>query len=383
MQEPNGQSAAELELRSLYRLPRSIPQLDRLRGLAILLVLMNHTKKAAPQYFDGILRQGWIGVDLFFVLSGFLITGILWESRGEKGYFKRFYVRRILRIWPVYLIILFLVFAIVPLIRHLSGLSAGTLLGEPYGVWAYLLFIQNLLGPALYYSPLLSITWSLAIEEQFYLVWPAILRICRRLIILPILLAGLSAAPLIRLIARHHGVSDIVIYICPFTHYDGLLCGAFVAIWLRSATPKRMTLLLAGSALMIAGVSLFLSIQAFFTTNVPCFPLLYTAVAIFSTGLLLIALVSENTGKQLHRLFFMNGTLAFFGFISYGLYLYHFSIMHISLSYNLAARLDRWHHPSMTAGLMAAGGLGLSILVAWVSRVTLERAALSKKSLFV
>jgi peptidoglycan/LPS O-acetylase OafA/YrhL len=241
MQEPNGQSAAELELRSLYRLPRSIPQLDRLRGLAILLVLMNHTKKAAPQYFDGILRQGWIGVDLFFVLSGFLITGILWESRGEKGYFKRFYVRRILRIWPVYLIILFLVFAIVPLIRHLSGLSAGTLLGEPYGVWAYLLFIQNLLGPALYYSPLLSITWSLAIEEQFYLVWPAILRICRRLIILPILLAGLSAAPLIRLIARHHGVSDIVIYICPFTHYDGLLCGAFVAIWLRSATPKRMT----------------------------------------------------------------------------------------------------------------------------------------------
>jgi peptidoglycan/LPS O-acetylase OafA/YrhL len=367
--------ATTLDLRSKYQLPRSIPQLDRLRGLAILLVLLNHSDHIAPRILDGFFAQGWIGVDIFFVISGFLITGILWDSRGNERYFRRFYARRILRIWPVYLLILFLAFCIIPLWRWSSGGLALNIPKEPIGIWAYLLFIQNLFGGLLFLSPLLGVTWSLAIEEQFYLVWPVVMRFASRRVALPCLLAGFLAAPFIRIWAIHRGISQVAIYYHPLTHYDGLICGAFVALWLRSAMPMRKTLLLAGIALLLSGLTLDVAIQ-------PLSVLEFTAVALFSTGLLLVALVSENAGRLLHRIFFMNKTLAFFGFISYGLYLYHFSILRFAMSDRLAAKFDRWHHPSLTGGIMAVCGFGLSILIAWISRVTLERAALSKKGIF-
>jgi peptidoglycan/LPS O-acetylase OafA/YrhL len=102
-----------LALNSEYQLSRAIPQLDRLRGLAILLVLICHAASVLPDPFAGLARQGWVGVDLFFVLSGFLITGILWDTRESKRYFGRFYGRRVLRIWPVYLLLLTLAFLII------------------------------------------------------------------------------------------------------------------------------------------------------------------------------------------------------------------------------------------------------------------------------
>jgi peptidoglycan/LPS O-acetylase OafA/YrhL len=375
-------SAIALKLRSEYQLPKVIPQLDRLRGLAILMVLICHVRGVIPHAVNEIAEQGWVGVDLFFVLSGFLITGILWEARESKVYFLRFYERRVLRIWPAYLLLLLFAFCILPVLRRFLGGLILSVPSESLGLWAYLLMIQNLFASQFILSHILPATWSLAIEEQFYLVWPAVIRRASLRVVLPCLFAGFLVAPFLRLWAAYQGFSRISVYYNTLTHYDGLLCGAIVAIWLRSARPKRSTLLIAGVVLFFAGFALFLPIHPSAAAGQDWSPLVVTSVALLSTGLLLAALVSENLGSFLHRFFFMNRTLSFLGFISYSLYLYHFPILQFTMSARLVARLDWWHHTSLTRYLLVICGVGLSVLMAWISRVTLERAALSKKGIF-
>jgi peptidoglycan/LPS O-acetylase OafA/YrhL len=243
--------------------------------------------------------------------------------------------------------------------------------------------IQNLFAKSLRTSIILVVTWSLAVEEQFYLVWPAVIRHASRRLALPCLFAGITLSPFLRIWATHSGISEIAIYYNPLTHGDSLLCGSAVAIWLRSARPRRRTMLLAGSALLLAGVVLFIPIRPLHeVTAGPWSPFVFTAVAMISTGLLLVALVSENTGPLLHGFLFMNRPLAFLGFISYSLYLYHPTFLRLIVSKELLERMDRWHHPNLTQFLLSVFGLGLCILAAWISRVTLERFALAQKGIF-
>ena len=375
-------SAQSLTLNSPYELPQKIPQLDRLRGLAILLVLICHVGPVLPAPLSSVALQGWIGVDMFFVLSGFLITGILWDTRDGKRYFRRFYGHRVLRIWPAYTLLLLFAFCIVPILKGTVGGLALQVRKEPLGLWAYLLMIQNLFPKLLASSMILHATWSLAIEEQFYLVWPAVIRYLSRRVALPCLLAGILIAPCLRIWAMSLGFPQVAIYMNPLTHGDGLLCGAIIAIWLRSARPKRGTLLIAGAGLLLTGLALFLVLNPTHIISRYCSPLVYTAVAILSSGLLLVSLVSENTGGFLHRFFFMSGTLSFLGFISYSLYLYHGFAVLLGINEKFLRMLNLWHHPGLTQSLMLTVCLGVSILLAWTSRVTIERYALSKKSIF-
>jgi peptidoglycan/LPS O-acetylase OafA/YrhL len=363
-------------------LPAKIPQLDRLRGLAILLVLFCHVAPALPAACYTWAIRGWIGVDLFFVLSGFLITGILLDTRDDKRYFGRFYGRRVLRIWPAYTLLLVFAFCVIPLLKAtVSGLTLQVR-PEPIGLWAYLLMIQNFFAAPLGSSVTMQATWSLAIEEQFYLVWPVLIRYAPRWVVLSCLLASLILAPCIRIWAMSLGVSQIAIYMNPFTHGEGLLYGALVAICLRVAKPARRTMLYAGVALFSMGLVLFVLLNPNHITNIYNSPFVFTSVALFSTGLLLVALVSENLGRFLHRFFFMNRTLLFLGFISYSLYLYHGFVILLCVNQKLVNRLDLLHDPRLTEVLMVAFGLGLSILLAWISRITIERTALSWKSIF-
>ncbi|MGD0830789.1 MAG: acyltransferase [Terracidiphilus sp.] len=359
-----------------------IPQLDRLRGLAILLVLANHIGTIVPSALSVVLGQGWLGVDVFFVLSGFLITGLLWDARATTNYFVPFYGRRVLRIWPAYIVVLILAFCILPLFRRTLGGAFLDVHQQSLGLWAFLLMIQNFFATRLFLSPILVVTWSLAIEEQFYLVWPFVIRYASRAVALPGLFAALLIFPVLRVMAIHRGIPQLAIHANPLTHGDGLVCGAIIAIGLRSAKPKRRTLLVAGITLFAVGFGLFLLLRPHDLSTLYCSPLLYTDVALLSSGMLLVALVSENAGHILHRFFFMNRTLAFLGFISYSLYLYHFFILRSAARVALMASVDRWHHPRLTLCLMEAIAVSVSILLAWLSRVTLERAALSRKHLF-
>jgi peptidoglycan/LPS O-acetylase OafA/YrhL len=197
--------------RSAYR----VPELDGLRGFAIALVIVCHyvgNAGHAPLGFwtDRVLSAlsvGWSGVDLFFVLSGFLIGGILIEVRGSPHYFRAFYMRRVFRILPIYYLWILLYAAVVlAMLAFFPGrsiVSASDLLRVPY----QLLFLQNIfIGMASFPWTWFVVTWSLAVEEQFYLVAPVLIRFASRRVLVRILIAVICLAPVIRfLIYRSTG----------------------------------------------------------------------------------------------------------------------------------------------------------------------------------
>ena len=168
-----------------------LPVLDGIRGMAIVLVLFHHcTDMAVVTGVDKaatlFLHWGGFGVDLFFVLSGFLITGILADTRGHRSFFKSFYARRVLRIFPLYYAICLFSFVVLP---NLGPLLAGAV-GEGtaqtiqtkldrFGTvgadqWYYWTYLSNFVAAKVnaWRHGILDVSWSLAIEEQFYLVWP-------------------------------------------------------------------------------------------------------------------------------------------------------------------------------------------------------------------
>src|SRR5882724_2441759 len=147
------------------KLPHHMEQLDVLRGIAVLVVMIYHSCGNVPSlHLVSVFRYGWTGVDLFFVLSGFLITGILLQTKNTQNYFLNFYARRALRIWPLYFCILALGFLVIPLFQpHLRSM-----IFEQCRPWqAYLFFVQNVLVPESGKFGPLEITWSLCVEEQF------------------------------------------------------------------------------------------------------------------------------------------------------------------------------------------------------------------------
>lgn len=205
-----------------------IAELDGIRAIAILAVLASHVVEwgypydpsklgSTPHWLIPAVRlslQGWLGVDLFFVLSGFLITGILLGTRTQASYFRNFYTRRALRILPVFLIALALMVAWYR--------SDG-----PYFLLA--LGFASDLAPLFRVDAPVGATalWSLAVEEQFYLLWPVlVLFLCRRRLAL-VAVAVVIAVPLARLATPEES------YFLPWLRCDGLALGALLAIWVR------------------------------------------------------------------------------------------------------------------------------------------------------
>ena len=206
-----------------------IGALDGFRAIAVSLVLLTHLWQypRGYEFFNRFAQLGWAGVDLFFVLSGFLITRILLESKNRPFYFRNFYARRSLRIFPAYYVLLALVLLAVPSISHSPGLESVRLDG-----WMYVLYLSNFaIAAGGFQLFLLDITWSLAVEEQFYLLWPAIVKfshhlgpVCRWLVI------GL---PVVRSILWMYGVDWIWIHMMMPLRADSFAVGALVAMGLR------------------------------------------------------------------------------------------------------------------------------------------------------
>src|SRR5580704_3038698 len=198
---------------------KKIPQLDAVRGIAVLLVLLHNTGQYPSLHLHLISDNGWMGVDLFFVLSGLLITGILLDTKKSENYFKNFYARRCLRIWPLYYSALLFMFVIVPLIRPSEAHAIFEARSAPW--WSYPLFIQNfLVAIPTAATGLLGVTWSLAVEEQFYLVWPLVVRFFSARQLRNIAITVICFSPVLRFYASVHGVN---IYSNTLCRLDGLM----------------------------------------------------------------------------------------------------------------------------------------------------------------
>jgi peptidoglycan/LPS O-acetylase OafA/YrhL len=288
-----------------------IPQLDAVRGIAILVVIFHNGSGLFPSlHLHALFASGWMGVDLFFVLSGFLITGILVDAKSSDGFFQNFYARRCLRIWPLYYALLLFMFVAVPLLRPAQ---ASLVFERSSPWWAYPLYLQNFLVPdssgAL--GPL-GVTWSLAIEEQFYVIWPLVVRYLSASRLRLVCLAVIVASPLLRLYLSSQQVG---LYTNVFCRLDGLMWGALVAVLIREpAFEPRRYRMLAWAAFIIA-LPLALA-----TDGRDLQWIVYSLSVLASAGLLYLALFS--TAPWLQRIL-RSRALMFTGTVSYGLYLLH------------------------------------------------------------
>ena len=219
-----------------------IPELDGLRGMAILMVILYHFISMSPvappnRLVHGLqiaFQMGWAGVDLFFVLSGFLIGGILLEAKGSPRYFRTFYLRRIHRIFPIYYIwiVAYFLLAFTPLLHWVGPL--GIAVDKLTIIPVYILFLENTAwsrGPA-FRTGWLSGLWSLAVEEQFYLIMPAVVRfLSRRALVISLFLAifGAPAARILvyKYIVPSHGAAPYILTPC---RADALAMGVLLAV---------------------------------------------------------------------------------------------------------------------------------------------------------
>ncbi len=291
-------------------IPSHTPELDGLRGVAILWVILYHChdKLNGTPLLD-IAKWGWAGVNLFFVLSGFLITGILLDSRSReqssRQFFRDFYARRALRIWPVYVLVLFLVYVGVPVLFGTSWLAQAK--AAPW--LRYALFVQNL-----FIVPLpgtLGPTWSLAIEEQYYLLWAPLARWLHPRNLLLLLAGVILASPFLRM-----ALAGAVSRTHTLIHLDGIAFGSLVAVVLRTIPLAQDTWRKIAPCVILAGAMWLVYASSHFPAG------LDTAFALLFTGILLSAVSFAGTNRWYISVWKLRG-LRFYGRISYGLYMVH------------------------------------------------------------
>ena len=244
---------AQLNTTETGLLRPQMPELDSVRGLAILMVLFYHCFywqidlgkfPRIERLFLASMWTGRLGVNLFFVLSGFLITGLLVDSRGRPDYYRRFYIRRALRILPAYFATL-AVLAVAGTSWKFLGLS-----------FVYLANLTPLFGVAIAYPVL----WSLAVEEHFYLCWPMVVRQLTNRGILLTAAAVVAVSPLLRLltysICARNGRVSYEVFDYTWNSADGLACGAALAVWLREFRPGRKNVAWVAAGLLAAAISI-------------------------------------------------------------------------------------------------------------------------------
>lgn len=318
-----------------------IPELDGLRGIAILLVLLYHyfaglARVSAPEgsalaYLSVLPRLAWSGVDLFFVLSGFLIGGILLDVRESPNYFKTFYARRFYRIVPLYFVMctLLLLGTYLNIGERIAGLRL--LYGNPIPWYILATFTQNYwLSLNFDRSPLMGVTWSLAVEEQFYITLPLLIRYVRRTSLPYVVGLIILAAPLFRLwVFLAHPEWKMAAYGFTPGRIDALLFGVVAALLVRNDRAwtllvKRRRALYVAFAVLCVGMAVLTLSKADSRTLLLTVPG-YSWVGLFYLCLLLIALTRRV--KILNRLL-RTRVLMGFGTIAYATYLFHLPVLY-------------------------------------------------------
>ena len=334
--------------------------LDGLRGIAILLVVVCHFQSNLGIDADGwawplvaVAHAGWMGVDLFFVLSGFLITGILVDAKGSDSYFSAFYARRALRILPVYYGFLLAIFVVLPLL-HL-GAGDNYMLARQHQAWYWLhttnimMAIDELPGRGPYPSTLF---WSLAVEEQFYFIWPAIVALCSPRVLRKACIAGVTGCIVLRIAGELGGVSGLTLSVLPITRGDTLFIGGFLAIEYRDGGLARYRK--AAKIAAIASVLVLVALIGFYGQldyNDPG-TVMFGSIAIMALGASAVVIGTTSTASRFARLL-RSHFLRFFGRYSYAMYVVHTAVL---------AGLNHYYPFS---ALRTIGGYALPAQAAW------------------
>jgi peptidoglycan/LPS O-acetylase OafA/YrhL len=360
--------------------------LDGLRGLAIIMVLFVHfvgdatPHGAVERMVVKVANYGIWGVDLFFVLSGFLITGILLGSKGSPTYFRDFYVRRTLRIFPLYYGVLALLFVVAPSLplSYPEGLAESA--KHQAWLWCY--------GTNLYVAwkaswalPYVSHFWSLAVEEHFYLLWPwlvwaldarALSRVC----------FGIMALSLgLRIAMSSAGASDVALVALTPCRLDALCVGGLLAVVVREHDVGRVARRAANAAPVLGGLVLLVSAIHVATEGAlrsVLLPARGTLVAL-TFGAVLVLAVAADRATWLGRCL-TTRPLRMMGKYSYGIYVFHgiiaYGMQARSTSSAIAAAVGS---TSLAMAIAAVVGTAFSVAVAAVSFEVFEKRFLVLK----
>ena len=342
-----------------------IPELDGLRGIAIIMVLLHH---------GGMSRGGFIGVDIFFVLSGFLITSLLLKEYSEyqRISFKKFYIRRILRLYPLLLLVLS-----VYLLINFIFQDRSVFIREFIDSIISLCYLTNWSWAFQMHNPdILRHTWSLSIEEQYYLIWPLLMLILLKYVkkkkwIVSIVFTLALFSWLTRVILLYNGASIFRVYNGLDTRADALMVGSLLAIienlsFMKNkvkAFVSKLSLILCPFSFLV-----FLFINRYIDYTEPIVYLAVLTIVNLSTAIIILNIIHNPQN-------FINKILALYplrqiGVISYGIYLIHYPVMRFMWSHG-------FHHL-----LVTVIGSSAALILALASYSFYEKPFLKMKNRF-
>jgi len=356
------------------------PELDGLRGLAILLVLIWHYSRFLnPETSNQLITLTnitWSGVDLFFVLSGFLIGGILLDHRRSENLFRVFYLRRAFRIFPLYFLVLLSYVACLLLRLDIPYLFTGHI-----PIWSYATFLQNFTISWYAVNPAyMGGSWSLAVEEQFYLLFPLVVYFTPPRKLAYVLLAALLAAPPFRIALYHWFSKDhfLAFYVLMPCRMDALSVGVLCAMAYRSAyfsqlfkenIPWLRPLVVAAFLFLICGIDPILSSKSMIFGG-------YTVLAILYGIILLDSILGP---KGLLKRLTHVGWLRALGKIAYSVYLFHLAVAGLAFFFLLG------NQPGLNSPvevLVASLAILITLVLGRISWAFLERHFVAMGQLF-
>ena len=307
---------------------KHIKVLDGIRGWAIIFVMLYHFTIPFQQahnlngidfLFAKFLQMGWLGVDLFFVMSGFLITNILLNTHSKPNYFRNFYIRRILRIFPLYYGVLLLLLVLLPSISQSFDAKTATMQENGFWFWTYLVNWKIAsLGTFAGFQG--GYMWSLAVEEQFYIIWPFIVYFFRKNLI-SASMALLFLSFLLKIWLLLEGASGTTIYTLTITHLDGLLLGSiFGSLYFQERiTPKLIKNIGYSTTISLVGCGVLILITGAFIFYSP----LVGSLGVTLTSIIFTYILLKAVRNEIRVGFLTTPIVMKCGQLCYGLYLLH------------------------------------------------------------